>query len=327
MTRGRKTAWALIRAAIGIGLLGFVLSRLDPKEILGVLRGIHGGYLALAFFWQAIAKLVWTDRWREILLATGIRHRFRDLLALVLIGLFFNSFLPTSIGGDLVRGWNTSQGEGGRAASYAAVLVERALGGITLALMAAAAACVALVAGDQPVDPRWLLAVVTAGCAIAAAGSLPFVWRGWRRFPPWRWIGERRPRLRDGLENALDLFRRPDTPRARILFDSLALQVIAVLFHIATARAVGLEVPAVVFFLVVPASVIASMLPVTLNGLGIRETVLVTLLVAYGAPRAEVGAFAVLALLVATAFALLGGLIYPFHRMSKEEGRRVPADP
>jgi uncharacterized membrane protein YbhN (UPF0104 family) len=81
-----------------------------------------------------------------------------------------------------------------------------------------------------------------------------------------------------------------------------------------------------VFFLVVPASVIASMLPVTLNGLGIRETVLITLLVAYGAPRAEVGAFAVLALLVATSFSLLGGVIYPFHRMSREDDRRVPVD-
>ena len=128
------------------------------------------------------------------------------------------------------------------------------------------------------------------------------------------------------LSRALELFNRPETRKLWVIINSLALQVIAVLFHLACARAVGLETPALVFFLVVPASVIVALLPITLNGLGLREGVLVGLLVSAGAPAAGAGAFALLALLVTSSFALIGGIINPFSAPQRVETTRVPLD-
>ena len=256
-----------------------------------------------------------------------MQRGFWALVRLVFIGLFFNNFLPTSVGGDLVRGYYVSGGKDGMAASYAVLLVERAVGLILLLALAGVAALVALLAGDAALPQRLLVAVALAGLGGATAGALAFAWKGWReKIAGWRWLGARISGMVGEFSRSLDLFRRNETRRTRIVLYSLAVQLVGVIFHVACARAVGLDTPVLVFFLIVPASIVVTMLPISLNGLGLREGVLVGLLVAYGAPAAQAGAFAVLALIVATLFALAGGLIYPFHRRLATEEARVPTD-
>ena len=325
--RRRRALWILVRAVIGFVLLGFVLTRLDTRGMIEALAAPVWPAVAGACAAQLAAKLVWAQRWREILRANGLERRFADLLALVFMGLFFNSFLPTSVGGDLVRGYYASRGREGMVASYAVLLVERSLGMITLASMATLAAGIALAGGGTPLSRELLVWITVGGAAITAAGTLAFGWHGWRRrLIDGEPFGARLAQAARGLDRALDLFRSPRAPRIRIVVNSFLLQVIAVLFHIGCARAVGLETAAGVFFLIVPASVVASMLPVSLNGLGLREGVLVALLVAVGAPAETAGAFAVLALLVSSAFALVGGVVYPFYNASRGEPGRVPLD-
>lgn len=325
--RARRTLGVVLRAVVGFSLLAFVLARLDVRNVLQTLAEPVWWALAAACAAQMAAKLVWAQRWREILRANGLERGFGELLALVFIGLFFNSFLPTSVGGDLVRGYYASRGREGMVASYAVLLVERSLGMITLAAMATLAAAITLARGDSPLTTELLAGITAGGLAITVAGCIAFGWRGWRR---WLAAGERfgaKPaKIARGLDRALDLFRSPTAPRAGIVLNSFLLQVIAVLFHIGCARAVGLDTHAGVFFLIVPASVVASMLPISLNGLGLREGVLVGLLVSVGAPPDTAGAFAVLALLVSTAFALIGGVINPFYNAPRGETDRVPSD-
>lgn len=327
MGRGRRTLVVAFKAVVGLALLGLLIVRLDVHAVLDSFASLAWGGLALAFLAQLAAKFVWTVRWQEILRAVGLERRFADLLALVFVGLFFNNFLPTSMGGDLVRGYYASRGRGGIAMNYAVLVVERALGLITLMALAAVAAVTALLLRD-PRLPRELLAgVALVALCGTAVGIVGFAWKGWRaRLQRLAGPQGRVSRMLAEVSRALDLFHSPATPRLRIVAYSFLLQVVAVLFHVACARAVGLQTPALVFFLVVPASVVAALLPVTLNGLGLREGVLVGLLAAYGAPSAAAGAFAVLALLVALVFALLGGLVYPFYVPPSKEVDRGPLD-
>lgn len=316
-----------VRAVVGLALLAVLLLRLDPRQVVGSFAGLVWGAVALAALAQAAAKLVWVYRWREILRANGLERGFWDLLAVVFIGLFFNNFLPTAVGGDLVRGYYAAGGRQGLASSYASVVIERALGILSLAVLAATASGIALVAGGTPLPRTLLTAVVAVGVLAVVGGLAAFSWRGWRPLAErWSRRAGRAAHLLESLARGMELFRRPATPRLAIVGSSLALQAIAVLFHLACARAVGLGTPALVFFLVVPASVVASMLPVTLNGLGLREGTLVGLLVLYGAPAGEAGAFALLALLLATTFALAGGLVYPFYRLAPLEADRAQLD-
>ncbi len=307
----RRTALVLLRVAIGLALLVFIVVRLEPRRVFAPLADLEWLAFALAVASQVVAKVVWSVRWRDILRAVGLERRISDLLALVLVGLFFNSFLPTAMGGDIVRGYYAARGREGMLASYLVVVIERALGMVTFAGVAAVAAVLALAAGGTPVPGRLLAIVAVGGGALGAAGTLGFAWRGGlRRLAGSRIVARRAA----GLAGALEQLARPETPRLAIYATSVALKLIAILFYIACARAVGIDTPVLLFFLIVPVSTVASMIPITLNGLGLREGVFVALLAATGAPAARAGAVAVLALAISTGFALAGGVVYLFYR-------------
>lgn len=312
------------KALLGVGLLVLVLSRLEWSRVLDLLAAPGWGWLALAVGLQAAAKLLWAARWRALLGAYGRDRRFRDLLAYLLIGHFFNSFFPTSVGGDLVRGYYVRSGEGGLMTSYGVVLVERLLGLGVLSLAAAGGTSVLLVGGRSGIPAAWLLAVLAVSVAATLALGAAFGWSGTvilagrisRRLPR---FGEELARLADGL----GVFHRSGAARGRIVLYSALIQVTAILFYVACGHAVGLDVSPWTFLVVVPVTVVATMIPVTLNGLGVREGVLVGLLVAFGADPEPAGAMVLLALVVSVLYSILGAALFPFHRVRLEEVRRV----
>ena len=156
---------------------------------------------------------------------------------------------------------------------------------------------------------------VVLGTAIVAGSVVFFSWKGWVGFAhqlpiPDRWI--------DDLAEGIALFRRPETPRAAIVSSSIVLKLLAILLYVLCGQALGLDLSPTIYFLVVPAAVVSSMLPVTLNGLGVREGVMTALFTAFGAPPAAAGAMSLLGLAVITSFAIIGGLVYTFYRRPTE---------
>ncbi len=318
----RRRIWAVVRTLIGLSLLVWLLRSLDPSAVVGSLRDADWRWGAGALAAQILAKFVWTARWKKILEIGGVRRRFWDLMALVHMGLFFNSFLPTSVGGDLVRGFYTS-GPDGKTASFASLVVERALGFVAMVAVGGVAAAMML-GESSPPFPRVWLAAIAAGAAVVTVLSLllPRIELGALIARRLEARGGRAAKLAGPLTAASALFRA-GAASPQVVGWSIALQIVAVLFHVACARAVGLDVPALDFFLIVPASVVASMAPVSLNGLGIREGVLVALTTFRGAEGPEAGGFAILALLLSTVFAAIGGLLYAGGMLGRIGGRRV----
>lgn len=310
--RKRSKFTVLVRTLFGLALLTVVVLYLDPAKIFAALAKVERGPVIVAVLSQVLAKLIWTYRWQTILRANRLERGFWDLFAVVHIGLFFNTFLPSSVGGDVIRGYYTSRGGKEQTLiSYLSVLIERILGLTTFAAMAAIAATVALATDSTPLPRQLLISVIALGSAMVAGGVLVFVWKGWtaiaRRLSiPERWI--------DDLSRGLELFHRPETPRFEILASSVALKLLGILLYVLCGYALGLELAPTVYFLVIPAAALAAMLPVTLNGLGVREGVTTGLLSAFGAPTATAGALALLGLAVITGFALLGGIFYVFYR-------------
>lgn len=320
----RQHASFALRLVIGLALLAFVIWHVDTAALLGTFRNLSWLPLLLAIALQVAQRVLWTLRWRAILRANGIDRAWRELLGLVMIGVFFDSFFPTAGGGDLVRGYYAARGRERMLTSYLVVAIERLLGVISFAALAALASTVALLSGEQRFPFELLNVAAVMGWAVLAAGGSLFAWRGWHGWiAALPWLGRRS----EMVLYSLDLFRRPETPRMLIVGTSVLLKLLAVLFFVACARAAGIDTPALLFFLIVPVALLASTLPITLNGLGVREGALVALLVGAGVPAAEAGAAALLALPINTAFALAGGLTYLLYRPSKteEQSRRGPA--
>ena len=122
----------IIKAAVSLGLLGYLIYLADPKQILNVLDQVwyENGiiYLSVAFTLFLLSLLVLSFRWQILVKGYGLKISTWLLFKYYLIGLFFNNFLPTGIGGDVLRIYNLIQSSGNRTVSFASVMTERLLG-------------------------------------------------------------------------------------------------------------------------------------------------------------------------------------------------------
>ena len=91
---------------------------------------------------------------------------------------------------------------------------------------------------------------------------------------------------------------------------SLALAVCSALYHWSVGRAVGIEVPLAAWFVIVPTVMLFAALPITLNGLGVRELGFVGLLGAQGIESSTATVFALLAFVGTLGFAFAGGILF-----------------
>lgn len=266
--------WA--RVGLGIALLGVLLSRVDFGRLSvrwsGLLVAGAGAGVVLLLTAQGVSAL----RWRTLLGPGAVAwpYAFR----LYLIAAFFSLFLPTAVGGDVVRAAAAGKSLGRAGHVIGTVLLDRALGVVALLVFLLVGLGVAgradLRLGWRPSPQAWLIGLAAAG----AAGLLAHRFREplLRRFRPLAEIGAA----------ATDLARRP-----RRLAAALALgfgaQAAYVLAWLVLARSLGLGVPASSFLLTVPIVSLSTMIPLTLSGVGVREGAWILLLRPYGVPDAD----------------------------------------
>ncbi|MCA9753741.1 MAG: flippase-like domain-containing protein, partial [Gemmatimonadetes bacterium] len=126
---------AALRWSLGVAALAFLLWRVDLGSALATVREADPRWLAAALAAQLAAKTCWVLRWRRLLAATGHPRGAGSLLRLILLGLFFNNFLPTSVGGDVARGVGLARDGVPKALAAASVVADRLVGVVALALL------------------------------------------------------------------------------------------------------------------------------------------------------------------------------------------------
>lgn len=131
----KKLLWTLLQYCLAFGLLAFVIAQSWDR---GNPNGLHHlwtqrilkldvdfGYLFLAFFLFAIALSLTLVRWYFLVLAVGLPFRIRDAFRLGIIGFFYNSFLPGSVGGDVVKAAFLAREHDRRTLAVATVIMDR----------------------------------------------------------------------------------------------------------------------------------------------------------------------------------------------------------
>jgi uncharacterized protein (TIRG00374 family) len=270
---GRHTLRWTIKILVSGGLLAVLLSRVDLGRLWDLSRTASIAWLlaALATYFIGIVVSVW--RWGILLDAQHVPIRFAARLRSFLVATFFNNFLPSNIGGDVIRIRDTAGPAGSKTLATTVVLVDRGLGLLGLVFVAASGATLAarMSAAIGPMAPGLLWGVLAAAIALAAPVVLLPHGLG-KLLRPLRaihqeWVEERIERL----TSALARFR--DAPRAlgACFAGAILVQAIIVGFYWAIARALGLHVPLAHLAIVVPMSLVVQMLPMSVNGFGVRE--------------------------------------------------------
>lgn len=217
--------------------------------------------------------LVSAWRWGQLLTAQGVHVSGWVLTQSYLVATFFNNFLPSNIGGDVVRIRDTSKPMGSKTLAATVVLVDRAIGLIGLLVVASAGATLlgpGAVGGVLVWPPLlWLASVaslVGLTAVVVAPGGLCLFLRPLRLVHA-EWVDLRLQRLSDTLSR----FRRHPLALVNGFGGAVAVQAVLVLFYLAVATSLAIPISAGHLSVLVPLSFVIQMVPVSLNGFGVRE--------------------------------------------------------
>jgi uncharacterized protein (TIRG00374 family) len=271
-SKARAVVAPLLKLVVSVGLIWMLLSRIDGARLLGMARTAAPSWLLVSMLIYLIMILASAWRWGVLLNAQRIRLPFRTLTSSFLVATFFNNFLPSNIGGDVVRIADTARTAGSKTLATTVVLIDRGIGLLGLILIAALGAS-AWTRPDAmgPVGPwmLWLglaLGTVVATPALANPQWFARMLQPLRRLHP-EWITERISRL----TAALVRFRETPAALAQCFLGAVVVQALLVAFYLAIAYSLRVDIAFTDLAFIVPVTFIVQMLPVSLNGFGLRE--------------------------------------------------------
>lgn len=306
----KRTALVGAKIGVSLALLAYLLSTTDLSALEEKVRSadLVDLFAAVLCFLAMLALATW--RWQLLLGALGAPAPIRRLTASYLVATFFNNFLPSNIGGDIVRVRDSSRLTGSVATSVAVVGIDRILGFGALYLLAAVAFALA------PPVVRGLAGarVVLLGLAVLF-GLLAYVF-----FRPGtaRWImATTRLSSIDWAREQFEVVQGAvHAYRARVGTiwlagaASLVIQALAVLYYLAIAHALGIPLPASAAFLMVPLCTLLQAVPVSFNGWGLREGLFTLYFSQVGLPRSSALAFSLVGAGLMVLLSLSGAFVW-----------------
>jgi len=309
-----------VKAAVSAALLFLLIRRVDGDELGAMLGQTDPRWVLLSALVGVTLNAISSWKWRVLLQSKGKPVPFRQIFNLYLAGLFINNFFPSTIGGDIYRGYEVGRDVGDRPLAMASVFMER-FTGMTALMAIALVAFVSNLSSFR--DPRFSLALgagllVYLAVTVAVVLPGPLAW-GLRHFPdglPGRLIGKL---IR--VQSAIHEY----TGQTRAIVTALALSILfhltAMVYIYVSSRAFGVALPARTLLVIVPVIMFISSLPITVGGLGLFEW---AFFFTFGASGAGSSPGLLVGLLIranSLLFSLWGGIVYAVRGVGKGSGR------
>ena len=292
----RRSLW--LRLGGSALVLGALLYFLPAGAVLEGLRAVPPLAWPLALVFYLSCHLIGVTKWRLLVNTASAGLPFWQAARAYYWGLFGNTFLPSIVGGDVVRAGVALRAARSRSGLILGSLVDRLQDVVGLGIVAGTGALLSPRALD-PQSRQVFLALGAALAAVALAGALAL------RFFPARLVSFRLRRKLVRVRSAL----RATASRPGALLSALSLgillQTLLVTINWALGRMIGIEVPFYVWLFVWPLAKLSGLLPVTQGGIGVREAAQAALFAPFGVPAAK----AVAAGLVFEAVLISGGLL------------------
>lgn len=290
---------------------GWTIGPSQLAHTLGTVRPLH---FAASVLFMGSTLALGVARWRLALQAQGLDLGWGRAVEISLVAHFFNSVLLGSNGGDVMKAWYAArETHHKKTEAVLTVVVDRLIGLWAMLLFACAMMLLNL---RLMLDNAWLRLLAIVIFAMMLAGSVILGTAFWGGISK-RWSGARvwLRRLPKGawLENTLDscrLFGRTPFFVTRSLSVSMLLNVACVGQFIVIAQGMGLSISPALMLVAVPVVICISALPVTPNGLGLRENLFVQMLAMIGVDPTSALSLSLLAYAGSVSWSLVGGVVY-----------------
>ena len=296
-----------LKLLVCFALLWFVFSRVDLAEVYQLILKVKFEAFTLAFFIYLIAHVLFLFRWHKILRALQVKVRFLTLLRLQLIGLFFNQFLPTSAGGDVIKAYYISQDTGKTGMSFLSVFLDRYIGLLAIIIFAAVAAVVSRLSINDVVIYHWVV--------LAFVAAVVFTILLASNFGRWvnRLLGVHLKFVQNIIvminDSSKTIFRNYQVMLWTLLL-SLGFMLLVVAINYIFIGYIGKSIELSDLFIFIALIALAASLPISINGAGPRELAYVYFFSTIGFTAEESLSLAVLNLALLLLISLPGALLY-----------------
>jgi len=301
-----KALLLLFKVAVSLFFIWFVLSKIDLNLLKGYLKGVDYRYLALAFITLVAGGFAGAASWWTILRSGGCCLTYRKVCVMQWCGMFFNSFLPSNIGGDLYKGLLLVKGSQADTAKAAAtILLDRIINFTVLVLIGVLSLCFAYGHFEYA-----LLTVAGAATAFYLVRLCALKHRagGHNRI----------------IEFVLSMLHFSHDHRncALAFLAALFSQGLKVGCHIFLILALDLDMSLSTVWYVIPLFGVISAMPISLGGIGIREMVAIWLVGPIGVAQEELVALSLVSHLLFISVNCMGFI--PFMMLRRQ--RRIEND-
>jgi glycosyltransferase 2 family protein len=275
MKRLLRVAATLVVTALAVT---YVLTRIDLGKTLHILGSASPGWVILsaALTLVTVPPMAW--RWQRLLAARDVDDGVGWLTRAYFVSYAFGQVLPTSVGGDAWRIFETSRRHPGNITPITgSILLERSLGGAVTLVLAGAGLLLAI--GRYPIGPYLWIEVLFVLATIAA--GFVFFSRTVRRRLAFALPYARRLRLETparAVYDGMHGYREHPGTLLVVAVVTLGAQLTRVLAIYASGRAVGIHLPLLPYVVLGPLLFLVMLVPFTVNGIGVREAFFVSFL-------------------------------------------------
>jgi uncharacterized membrane protein YbhN (UPF0104 family) len=290
-------------------LLSLIVKKAGPEQVLQYLHSMKAGFFLLSTLIYVVIAWLVAVRWNILL---GSRYTVRKLFSLHMIGNFFNTILPGTLGGEAVKGYYLYRDTNKAGVSFGSVFLDRYLGLFARLFLGLASGMVAF-ADLRTIGMHW---AIPALFSLFIAGSLLVF-----RFR----IGKRFGAIADFYDYAHSLLeQKPVLLKAFLL--SLIIQALLIVMIAAVSSGIGQQLSFTELFVFVPIIMTVMIIPLSISGFGVREGAFVVLFGLTGIPPSISVSISFLWFL-STATASLIGLVEYLRFRKKISGPEQPAKP
>jgi uncharacterized membrane protein YbhN (UPF0104 family) len=308
----RKLLLNLMKVVISASALAWVLSGIPLSDVITAVEGSDLRFLFLAYLVYSLTLFVRAGRWLILLRGLGTQVSFWRLVELYFVGSFFNAFLPSGFGGDVVRAAEVTQ-DAEAGVAVGTVLVDRLSGLMVLFVMALVA--LPFSDGMLPLDVSAPIAVISILGLIASITLLQgnlIAWLGGKLavWLPTKLAAAVSP-TGDGLVGNIHRAVTSCGRRALVgaLIASMGFNSMLVYLWFLCGEAMNLRVSIVAYVTFIPILSLALMVP-SIGGLGIREGIAPLLFGAVGVSDSQAIALSLVVWVLNRGTGIVGGVVY-----------------
>ena len=294
-----------------MGLVAFVLRRVGLHKVISELLSARPGFLVLAVVIFLLSNVLGAFQWGLLLRVQNIYIPFRKVLSLYLVGVFFNNFLISNIGGDVIRVYDVRKIAKDGSSAFAATFLDRFIGLFSLICFSIVAYVLAsdFAASTSIGGLIALLALLLVGIAVLMLSNrLGGTIEGLLlKLVPHK-MGVRISKIRQSFY----LYRSHQSALLLAWLVSFGVQFLRVALHYAAGLSLGVSIGFEYFLLFIPLIAIVASIPISFGGIGVRENFGVFLFQRVGVDATTAFSMEFLAYLMGLVGSVAGGLIFIF---------------